>query len=79
MSELCCHEFNTIANTGSTVLDKWGLSVVQTANDAVSGSRNDAAVRIVNQAGATNWKMVFNLVMDLTNIQSRLQELSLNQ
>src|SRR5260221_403870 len=55
MAELCGHEFNTTAVAGSTVLDKWGFSVVQPSNDAVSGSRNDAAVRLTNQAGAVGW------------------------
>ncbi len=55
MAECCGREINTGCESGSSVLDKWGLSIVQLANDAVSGSRNDAAVRLVNQGGAIGW------------------------
>ncbi len=55
IGEVCGHEFNVTAVAGSTVLDKWGMSIVQPSNDAVSGSRNDSAVRIVNQGGAIGW------------------------
>src|SRR5712671_417914 len=48
-------EANTQLQTGSSALDKYGIKVVQTATDAVAGSRNDAAFLLANQSGAVGW------------------------
>src|SRR5260370_31847466 len=48
IAECCGREINIGCESGSSVLDKWGLSIVPLANDVVSGSRNDAAMRFVN-------------------------------
>ena len=56
MASLIGGEVNIIAAAGSSVLDKYGWSVVQTSTDAVSGSRNDAGFYLSNQAGAVGWK-----------------------
>src|SRR5258708_6939655 len=55
MAEISGGEINTTCLTGSSVLDKWGFAIVQTSNDTVFGSRNDAAVRLVNQSGSVGW------------------------
>lgn len=48
-------EVNTLCVAGSSVLDKYGWSVVQESSDAVAGSRNDAALFFGNQSGAVGW------------------------
>lgn len=55
MAEATGEEVNTECTTGSSVLDKYGVKIVQEAGDTVAGSRNDAAITLNNQAGAVNW------------------------
>jgi len=41
--------------TGSSVLDKYGWSIVQLSTDKVQGSRNDAALFFGDQVGGVGW------------------------
>jgi hypothetical protein len=48
-------EIDTEMQSGSSALDKYALTLVQVATDAVAGSRNDAAMLFANQGGAVGW------------------------
>jgi hypothetical protein len=55
MASLVGGEVDIGAAAGSSMLDKYGWSIVQLSMDAVAGSRNDAALFFGNQAGAVGW------------------------
>lgn len=55
MAEASIGEFNTRLLAGSSTLNKYGLKIVQVADDAVAGSVQDAAVVFANQVGAVGW------------------------
>lgn len=61
MVEAAISEWNTRLQAGSSVLDKYGFKIVQTADDAVAGSRNDAALFFGNQIGAVGWGELIKL------------------
>jgi hypothetical protein len=48
-------EINVQVSAGASVADKTGLQIVQTPDDAVSGSVYDAALMFSNQVGAVGW------------------------
>lgn len=45
----------------SSGLDKWGVSIVQVATDAVNGSRNSGALNFRNGVGAVGWPALITL------------------
>lgn len=49
------YEADVAAVSGTSVLDKYGIHIAQLSNDAVAGSRNDAALAFANQSGAVGW------------------------
>ncbi len=53
-------EFDLEVDSGASLLEKYGLKVVQVKADAVQGSSNDAALAILNQGGGTapGWKVL---------------------
>jgi len=55
MAALVGGEVDISAAAGSSVLDKYGWSIIQLSTDGVAGSRNDAALFFVNQSGAVGW------------------------
>src|SRR6185437_2033383 len=52
-------EFDLDVDTGASVAYKHGISIVQTANDAVTGSLEDSAILIANQAAnsSSGWNL----------------------
>ncbi len=61
MAQLIGGEVDIAAATGSSVLDKYGWSIIQLSTDGIQGSRNDAALYFVNQAGAVGWKTLIQI------------------
>jgi hypothetical protein len=55
MATLVGGEVDISAAAGSSVLDKYGWSIIQLSTDAVAGSRNDAALFFGDQSGAVGW------------------------
>lgn len=53
-------EFDILVESGASLLEKYGLKVVQIAADAVQGSSNDACFVALSQAGGTapGWKVL---------------------
>ena len=54
-------EFDVTVQAGASIAYKHGISVVQTALDAVQGSDDDSAVAIGGQAGCVGWKYVISI------------------
>ena len=48
-------EFDVQVYSGATTLQKYGIDIVQGANDAVQGSADDFAEMIASQPGAVGW------------------------
>jgi hypothetical protein len=48
-------EVDVAAQANATVLDKFGITIIQLTGDAVRGSRTDNALTFDNQNGATGW------------------------
>lgn len=56
ISLINAHEFDVECQTGCSVAEKHGITIVQTANDAVAATYDDSAVEIANQdAASVNW------------------------
>jgi len=55
MAAIAGREINVGCETGSSVLDKYGLMIVSLSTDGVQGSRNDAAFFFGNQTPAIGW------------------------
>lgn len=56
-------EFDIEIDAGVTILEKYGLKVVQVSTDVVQGSSNDAAFVAVTQGGGTapGWKVLLQM------------------
>ena len=59
--------------TGTSVLDKYGILIAQTGSDAVAGSRNDAALLFGNQTSAVNWGTLIQIGTNLAGQQNPLK------
>lgn len=57
-------EFNTNAQTGSSVYRKRGIQIAQLSSDKVQGTVDDAAVLLGNQNGAVGWQTGFQIGVD---------------
>lgn len=56
------HEIDIVADVGSSVLNKFGLTIIQTNNDTVQGSSTDAGIAFYNAGISGGWKtgLLFN-------------------
>lgn len=54
-------ELNTLCQTGSSTLIKYGISIVQETGDLVQGSNQDAALFFGNQSGTVGWSNLIQI------------------
>ena len=61
MGSVGAMEANVAIQAGASAFDKYGIKIVQTADDAVSATHNNTAFYLVNQAGAVGWDLLFQI------------------